>query len=181
MSKLKEYLSKSKLRSASILAILMLFAWYCFFGWKYGFVFNVGNSMYPTYKDKELLVVQRASTLGKDWTPRRYDSVIIREGWGEKLTKRVIAIEGERVFIKTGKVYINDKLHEEPYSKGDIIYYIESKDEQAKKPKEEWLFFNVVEDVGIIPKGRVFVVGDNREVTWYGVIKIEDITDLVIY
>ena len=151
MSKFQEYLSKSKLRGASILAILMLFSWYCFFGWKYAFVYNVGNSMYPTFKHKELLIVQRASTLGKDWRPRRYDEVILRTEWYEKLSKRVIALEGEHVRIKHGKIYVDDKLQEDPYGKGDVIYYTEEKEDRIKKPKHEWLFFNTNQDVGAIP------------------------------
>ena len=181
MSRFQDYLSKSKLRSASILAILMLFSWYCFFGWKYAFVFNVGSSMYPTFKNKELLVVQRTYTLGKDWQPRRYDEVILRTEWYEKLSKRVIALEGEHVRIKHGKIYVNDKVQEDPFGRGDIIYYLEDKEEQAKKPKHEWLFYNTDQDVGLIPKGYVFVIGDNRNISWFGKVPVEDITDLVIF
>lgn len=181
MSKFKEYLSKSKLRSASILLILMLFAWYCFFGWKYGFVYNVGNSMYPTFRDKELLVVQRTSTLGDEWTPRRYDTVIVREDWPEKLSKRVIALEGEEVKVRHGKIFINEKEHRDTFGRGSITYWVESEEERAMKPRDEWLFFNVKQDVGVVPRGHVFVIGDNREVSWYGIVKIKNITDLIIF
>ena len=58
--------------------------------------------MLPTFQDKELLVVQRASTL-KHWSPRRYDEVIIQTEWYEKLSKRVIGLEGEYVEI-TGEI-----------------------------------------------------------------------------
>ena len=181
MSKLKEYLSKSKARSASILAILMLFAWYCFFGWKYGFVYNSGESMIPTFKDKEILVVQRASTLGDAWHPRRYDAVIIKESWGESLSKRVIAMAGEHVRIKHGKIFIDDQEQREPYSRKDITYWLEYEEERAIKPKSEWLFLNTDENVGIVPEGHVFVIGDNRELSWYGMVKIENITNLIIF
>ena len=180
MSKFREYLSKSKLRSASILAILMLFAWYCFFGWRYGFVYNVGNSMTPTFKDREMLVVQKVDSLN-GWEPRRYDMVIFKTEWYEKLSKRIIALEGEYVRIKHGKIYINDKLHEDPYGKGDVIHYVEDKEEQAKKPKYEWLFFNTNMNVGLVPKGHIFVIGDNRSISWFGIVPIKDVTDLIIF
>ena len=180
MSKLKEYLSQSPLRSASILAILMLFTWYCFFGWKYGFVYNVGNSMLPTFQDKELLVVQRASTL-KHWSPRRYDEVIIQTEWYEKLSKRVIALEGEHVKIKHGKIYINDKHKRDPFGRGDIIFYTEPEEDRKLKPKEEWLFLNTNMDVGVVPKDHVYVIGDNREISWHGIVPVKDITDLIIF
>tara|TARA_Y100000310_G_C20684877_1_gene818344 strand:+ start:2833 stop:3243 length:411 start_codon:yes stop_codon:yes gene_type:complete len=136
--------------------------------------------MRPTFKDKELLVVQRINTV-KDWKPRRYDMVIVRTEWYEKLSKRVIGLEGERVKIKYGKIFINDKEHKDPYGKGDITFWVESEEERATKPKEEWLFFNVDQDIGIIPKGHVFVMGDNRTITWYGKVKIKNITDLIIF
>ena len=137
--------------------------------------------MLPTFKDREILVVQRASTLGDQWHPRRYDTVVVRESWGEKLSKRVIAMAGEYVRIKHGKIFIDDEEQKEPYGRGNITYWLESEEEMSVKPKSEWLFFNTDEDVGIIPEGCVFVIGDNRELSWYGVVSIEDITDLIIF
>ena len=54
---------------------------------------------------------------------------------------RVIGLEGEKVELKKGKVFINDQLLEEPFEK------IESKDDFAPI---------------VIPKGEYFVLGDNR-------------------
>ena len=68
----------------------MLFAWYCFFGWKYSFIYTVGESMEPTYKDQEMVIVQNLRTLGQDWTPSRWDVVIIRDkAEKENLSKRI--------------------------------------------------------------------------------------------
>ncbi len=54
---------------------------------------------------------------------------------------RVIALEGEKVELRKGKILINDQLVEEPFEK------IESKDDFAPM---------------IVPKGEYFVLGDNR-------------------
>ncbi len=54
---------------------------------------------------------------------------------------RVIGMEGEKVELKKGKVFINDQLLKEPFEK------IESTDSFAPI---------------IIPKGEYFVLGDNR-------------------
>ena len=35
--------------------------------------------------------------------------------------------------------------------------------------------------MGIIPEDHVFVIGDNREISWYGVVHVKDITDLIIF
>lgn len=61
-----------------------------------------------------------------------------------RLIKRIIAVEGDKVDIKEGKVYINDILLDEPYIKG------------------------VTPGLGMnypltVPEGYVFVMGDNRE------------------
>lgn len=136
--------------------------------------------MLPTFQHKELLVVQKANTL-KHWSPRRYDEVIIQTEWYEKLSKRVIGLEGEHVKIKHGKIYIDGEHKPDPFSRGDVIFYTEPEEDRKLKPKEEWLFLNTHEDLGIIPEGHVFVIGDNREISWYGIVSEDDIVDLIIY
>ncbi len=54
---------------------------------------------------------------------------------------RVIGLEGEKVELREGKVFINDTMIDENFSK------IESKDDFAPI---------------IVPKGTYFVLGDNR-------------------
>jgi len=61
-----------------------------------------------------------------------------------RLIKRVIAVEGDKIDIRDGKVYINGELLNEPYVKGIT-------------PEMEMNYPLVV------PEGHVFVMGDNRE------------------
>ena len=58
------------------------------------------------------------------------------------LVKRVIATEGDHIKIENSKVYVNDKLIEEPYIDDDIM--TETID-------------------ATVPKGKMFVMGDNRD------------------
>lgn len=58
--------------------------------------------------------------------------------------KRVIAVPGDKVEIKNKKVYINDKYLEEDYVKGVTTQ-------------------NAMEYPLIVPEGKLFVMGDNRE------------------
>ena len=169
-----------KLRHPLWLAAIMLFTIYLFIGKDYRFTYNHGRSMEPTYDDGDWLIVQHKTKLPKDWTPDRYDNVIVNVD-GEKLSKRVIALEGEYVRIKHGKIFINDKERKDSYGQGGVIYWLEEKEVRARKPQPEWLFLNVDQDIGLVGKGEVFVIGDNRKISWYGKVKVRDIKGLVIF
>ncbi len=60
--------------------------------------------------------------------------------------KRVIALPGEHVTIKGGKVYINDELLDEPYLQDGVA---------TEKTGE---YYDL-----IVPEGTLFLMGDNRE------------------
>ncbi len=169
-----------KWRGPLWLLCAMLLSWYVFFGKNYKFIYNVGNSMEPTFYHTEWLVTQKKSSLEKDWSPDKGDVIIVNNG-DEDLTKRVIATEGEHVRIKHGKIYINEKKHKDQFTHVNITFWTEPEEVRAKKPKEHWLFFNTNMDVGTVPKGYVWVIGDNRALSWMGNVKIEDIKALVIF
>ena len=112
-------------------------------------VFNVfigvsrvsGQSMEPTLSDRQIVFYSRVSG-----GCERGDIVSIKIPSGEKYVKRVIAVEGDKVDIKDGKVYVNDKLSEGDYVKG----VTEKGDYGITYP------YTVTENT-------VFVLGDNRE------------------
>ena len=102
-----------------------------------------GDSMLPNMYDGDRII-----TTNFLYTPQKGDVVVIDENtnYGKPLIKRVIASEGDKIFIDfaTGDVYINDeKLSEE--------YIYEKIDVQEKEN------INM-----IVPEGYVFVMGDNR-------------------
>lgn len=82
------------------------------------------------------------------YTPADGDIVVISHGaeYSKPIIKRVIATEGEKLSInfKTGEVKVNDKVLDEPYIIGST--HSESGDIPS-----------------VIPKGKIFVMGDNRE------------------
>ena len=72
---------------------------------------------------------------------------IIRGKAGKNhLIKRVIGLPGDEIKIEEGQVYINDELLEETYVKGET-------------------YADALEFPLIVPEGKVFVMGDNREVS----------------
>ncbi len=76
--------------------------------------------------------------------------------------KRCIAIPGDLFEIKDGSVFINGKKQEEPYTKGQT---------SAE--------FNQSRIQGVVPEGKVVVLGDNRENSmdgrYFGYLDIERI------
>tara|TARA_B100000029_G_scaffold513956_1_gene615088 strand:+ start:372 stop:896 length:525 start_codon:yes stop_codon:yes gene_type:complete len=157
--------------------VALLFAIYLLFGYKYKFIYNYGQSMHPTYKHGEWIIIER---IPKNWTPSKGDVIVFQNGW-EKLTKRVIALPGEEVKIKHGYIYVNGKKHKDRWSHHNITYWTEPEEDRAKKPKEDWLFLNTDMDVGVIPKGYVWVIGDNRSLSWMGKCRIEDVVGVTLF
>lgn len=82
--------------------------------------------------------------------------------------KRVIALEGDKVEIKDGKVYINNELLPEKYLAEGV------------KTEATGVFNNF-----IVPKGCIFLMGDNRSGSMdcrnFGCIPVEKIESKVVF
>lgn len=105
-----------------------------------------GHSMVPTLQNGDRLVVVNSMFCSHY---QRGDIVIIRKGtfaYGKPIVKRVIATAGQKVNIdfNTGSVYVNGKKLKENY-----INALTLTPEGTKFPLT-------------VPKGSIFVMGDNR-------------------
>lgn len=100
-----------------------------------------GISMDKTLADRDRLVL--STTLYKMEKPKYKDIVVIkRDDLPVKyIVKRVIGVEGDNIRIKDNHLYINDELVHEDY----ISEEMHTDDLEV-----------------IVPKGKVFVMGDNR-------------------
>ena len=116
------------------------------------FVFRIidvdGTSMEPTLIDTDKVVITDLF-----YTPSNGDVVVISHGeeYAKPLVKRVIAVAGQELKIdfENNAVYVDGEKLNEPYVQGVTI--------QGDKP---------VEDInGVIPEGKIFVMGDNRTVS----------------
>ncbi|CAK7070656.1 signal peptidase I [Tissierella sp. P1] len=113
------------------------------------FVFNttyvLGNSMYPTLHEKDRLFANKISLYFGG--PSRGDVIVLKapDAPDKDYIKRVIGIEGDVVEIKDGKVYVNGSMLEEEYLINDSYTHVYD------------------ESIWEVPKGHVFVLGDNRE------------------
>ena len=106
-----------------------------------------GESMEPSFEDKDYLLINRQAYLGNR-TPQRGDVIVFNshlkdeQGRDKKLIKRVIAAAGDKVLVQDGKVYISGEELKEDYLKDGYTNG----------------------DVGpvTVPEGSVFCMGDNR-------------------
>ena len=111
-----------------------------------------GTSMSPTLLPNELMILNK---IGKN-NLNRFDIVVVKE---EKkyIIKRIIALPGESVAYIDGKLYINEKVVKDDYSKSRTNDFNEIK----------------------LANDEYFVMGDNRSVSsdsrYIGPIKKEQI------
>lgn len=109
------------------------------------FLFEVilvdGYSMYPTIHEKDRIIVTKLNYIVS--TPDRGDIIIFKNPDDMTLNyvKRVIGLEGDKVQIKDGVLFINDEPLIEDYI-------------------QEPAFTDF--DTHIVPEGTIFVLGDNR-------------------
>lgn len=115
------------------------------------FQFNAvsGLSMYPTLHSGDRIVVNLIShTLGRK--PQHGDIVTIQgkkvEPHLHDIIKRVIAVPGDHLQIKSGVVYLNEQPLDEPYLKGQVTL-LNDPDDQV--------------DIHL-GEGQYYVMGDNR-------------------
>jgi signal peptidase I len=118
-----------------------------------------GNSMQPTYEDGGLNFVNKWAYSKAE--PTRGDVVGVRSSDPKVIyIKRVVGLPGETVSIRQGKVLVNGKPIEEPYTESEVPW-----------------------NVGPMKLGAesFFVIGDNREVTIFGPVAGNQIIGKVMF
>jgi len=150
---------KNKIASLALVAVFF----FSFFQ-----MINIGNitsdSMDPEFRVGNKVVINRLSYVKKN--PSRGD-IIAFEKDGQKLIKRIIGIEGDKIESIDGTVLINGYVLEEDYIEENM----------------ETNFVNSFE----VPEGCYFVLGDNREISYdarywdEAYISREDIIGRVVY
>jgi len=105
-----------------------------------------GESMEPTFQSKDYLITEKISYRLR--TPKRGEIIIFNppDKPSENYIKRIIAVPGDKVAVKSGSVYINDRVITEPY--------LNELDKTLVAQKEGY--------TTVLKKGEFFVMGDNR-------------------
>jgi len=137
----------------AILAVLLIFS-FCFRLCRVD-----GRSMNNTLKDEETLI-----TTNLFYEPKQGDIVVVHlvnEYFEQPLVKRVIATEGQHVYIDLTdkKVYVDGVLFDDKntFLDGDVYqkgYFDTSR--LSETPDGHTVF------VADVPEGHIFVMGDNR-------------------
>ena len=140
------------LRSLIELPIVLLISFELVFGFVRPVIaspFYVGSeSMVPTLQVWDRLLINKLADDVQG--PQRGDIVLFRdpEGGPDPLIKRVVGLPGDRVSLRGGRLFLNGEPRKEPYV--------------AQEPcvvgAPRTCSFGPV----TVPKGHVFVMGDNR-------------------
>jgi len=116
--------------------------------------------MEPTYRDGRVNFINRLAYRRSE--PRRGDVVGLQTENSRLLVlKRIVGLPGERVSIRYGRIYIDGKALEENYTDGQPI----------------------PPTLGERELGAVeyFVIGDNRDLSAYGVVERRHIRGKVLF
>ncbi len=124
--------------------------------------------MVPTLQEKNHYLLNRWAFHGRE--PQHNDIVVIRDPGDHGFSvKRVVAVAGESILFKDGKVFVNGKQLEEPYLLPGTYTFTYSKDH------EQFITCG---------SGQYFVLGDNRPVSIdsraYGPVSRKDVLGLVM-
>tara|TARA_R100000808_G_scaffold24106_1_gene54709 strand:+ start:473 stop:1009 length:537 start_codon:yes stop_codon:yes gene_type:complete len=178
MSTVKRLLKNKFFRVTLVLTVLLLP-----FTYDYRFVIVDGDSMYPTYTDWELVVEERVSSLGKEWKPKRGDVIVVVDETGDKLIKRVVAVPGETVRIRDGYIYVNEKEYKDSYTHIRIGILLVDPEGVPYRSWEtgEKVYEYIPKDFTKLKEGEYWVIGDNRNYSWHGIVKLEEVEGKVLY
>jgi signal peptidase I len=128
----------------------------------------VGASMSPTLQDSDRYFLNRWIYELRE--PRRGEIVVLKDPTdGAYCVKRVIALPGEAVYLKNGRLFVNGKELAEPYLLAG---------EKTFTPEK------IQEEMVAIGKDRYFLLGDNRnnsfDSRFYGPVPRENILGVVM-
>lgn len=110
-----------------------------------------GESMLPTLEDGNRVILSKMTTID------RFDEVVFHATDStDNYVKRVIGLPGDTVEMKNDVLYINEKAYDEPY-----LAEFKKGLQEEERLTEDFTLKNLTSE-HTVPKGQMFVLGDNR-------------------
>lgn len=133
-----------------------------------------GVSMQPTYEEGRLLSINKLGLYFDSL--KRFDIVVFHPPNSEEIyVKRVIGLPGDEIHYKDDQLYVNGKAVNEPFL--PTKKHIEVTKQTGNFTLEE------ITDKTRIPKGYIFVIGDNRlqsrDSRHFGLVNIDNVIGTV--
>lgn len=117
----------------------------------------IGSSMSPTYRDGSVNFINRVAYARTP--PKRGEVVAVRCG-GELLLKRIVGLPGEEICINNGTIEINGRPLRDQFAAHKIM----SETVHVRLGPQEF-----------------FVIGDNRETSYFGPIRKREIVGRIVF
>ncbi|NES08372.1 MAG: signal peptidase I [Okeania sp. SIO2F4] len=150
------------------------------------------GSMLPTLQINDRLIIDKLGYQFKD--PERGDIVVfnptneLKTQYKDAFIKRIVGLPGNRVELKDGKVYINDKVVEETYVASDL----NPAELEARKVNHQQTRIDVcppdkrfLSQPVTVPPNSYLVMGDNRNHSYdgrcWGFVPYENIIGRAIF
>jgi signal peptidase I len=144
-----------------------------------------GNSMEPTVNNGDLVLANTAFYRKAD--PSLFDMVIIKDlEDGGVLMKRIIGTPGDKIEIRGGYIYRNDKKVDGRFGSGRIFYYLADENRKILKywngPQRGKDVIEFADQAPfILSENNFFYIGDHREISAYGIIHRKDMLGKVVW
>ncbi|MBO9130180.1 signal peptidase I [Bacillus sp. 165] len=129
-----------------------------------------GVSMMPTLHDQNRMIVNKIGY--KVGEPQRFDIIVFKATEEKDYIKRVIGLPGDHIEYKNDVLYVNGK----PYKESYLDQY---KKEATDGPLTYDFTLEEITGEKTVPKGKLFVLGDNRRYSkdsrTIGAVSIKDV------
>lgn len=147
--------ARTFLRLIVVVALMLILTKWCFLP-----VRVTGRSMEPTYRNGRISMINLLAYRRQE--PRRGDVVAIQlQGRRMIILKRIVGLPGERVLIRDGHALVNGTPLDEPYARGRDVPPM---NQEAELRSHQYL-----------------VIGDNRDVSEYGLVDRSEIKGKVLF